>query len=110
MDRALLDTSALSDAMRPSTHRQASIGPRLRQYLRAHGQLTFSFISYFEIVRGLQKKNAASRLLRFREFCVHSELLPISLEILERAASLWADAQNTGIVVGDGDLIIAATA
>jgi predicted nucleic acid-binding protein len=39
-----------------------------------------------------------------------SDVVPVSLAVLDRAASLWADAHAGGHPRDDADLIIAATA
>src|SRR6266496_3252871 len=108
MDRRLLDTSALSDFVKPPSKRFPTVANHFKQYMRAHGCVTYSEISCFEILRGLRKKNAVAQVRRFFEFCERSELLPVEFPILDRAASLWADGQRRGIVVDDSDLIIAA--
>lgn len=110
MDRCLLGTSTLSDVISPSVKRRPSVANHLKQYLRSQGRLAFSEISCFEVLRGLRKKCAAVQLQHFAEFCRHSELLPVTYEVLDRAASLWADGQEQGVGTDDADLIVAATA
>lgn len=110
MDRSLLDTSTLSDVIAPHAKRPPAVAAHLKQYLSEHGQLTFSHISCYEILRGLRKKRAVEQLQRFATFCQHSELLPVTYDVLDRAAELWADGQQRGITVDDSDLMIAATA
>jgi predicted nucleic acid-binding protein len=109
MDRSLLDTSTVSDVIQPATKRFPTVADHLQRYLRAHRYLTFSEISCYEVLRGLRKKNASSQLRQFQAFCQRCELLPVSYEVLDKAAALWADGQRRGMVVDDSDLIIAAT-
>jgi hypothetical protein len=52
MDRALLDTSTISDIVQPSQRRPSHVVKQFRDYLRAHGIPTFSEMSYYEILRG----------------------------------------------------------
>ena len=47
---------------------------------------------------------------RFERFCLQNEVLPITEEIVVRAASIYVDLRNRGIVIGDADIFIAATA
>lgn len=110
MERCLLDTCTISDIIRPAAKRRPQIAATMRQYLRSFGQFTFSEISCFEILRGFRKAGAAGRIEQFREFCQHSELIPVNYEILDLAATLWAEGQSTGITTADVDLVIAATA
>lgn len=110
MDRCLLDTSALSDVMLPTAKRSPTVERHLKGYLRAHGRLTFSEMSCYEVLRGLRKKRATEQLRRFIEFCNHCELLPVSFDVFDRAASLWAEGQRQEVIIDDSDLVIAATA
>ena len=110
MDRCLLDTSTLSDVIDLRAKRLPRVSQRAKSYLRAHGHFIFSEISCYEVLRGLRKKGAIRQEERFHSFCQHCERLPVSPEVFDRAATLWADGQRRGIVVGDADLIIAATA
>jgi tRNA(fMet)-specific endonuclease VapC len=54
----LLDTDILSALMR----RDARALPRARAYLGAHGALSFSIITRYEILRGLKAKSAVTAL------------------------------------------------
>jgi tRNA(fMet)-specific endonuclease VapC len=110
MDRCLLDTNTVSDVIDLAKKRSPIVAQRSKAYLRAHGRFTFSEVSRYEILRGLRKKQATSQEERFQVFCDHSERLPVTAEVFDRAASLWAEGQRRGIVVEDVDLIIAASA
>jgi tRNA(fMet)-specific endonuclease VapC len=76
----------------------------------AYGHFVFSDVSCYEILRGLRKKQAHIQEQRFQVFCGHCERLPVTAEVFDRAATLWAQGQRQGINVDDADLIIAATA
>jgi tRNA(fMet)-specific endonuclease VapC len=110
MDRSLLDTSTLSDVIRPTPKRSPLVAGHLGLYLAAYGRLTFSEISCYEVLRGLRKKNATIQLQKFDQFCQQSELVSVNFTVLDRAAALWAQGQRQGVTVDDSDLIIAATA
>jgi len=110
MNRSLLDTSTLSDIMLPSVRQIPAVAAAAQQYLRSHGRFTFSHISCFEILRGLRKRSSAKRIQQFSDFCSYSELVPVSYEVLDRAAEYWAIGKRRGITVEDSDLFIASTA
>jgi predicted nucleic acid-binding protein len=110
MDRCLLDTSTLSDVIRPASKRPATVARHLKAYLRAQGRLTISEMSCYEVLRGLRKKGASVQERQFVQFCQHVELLPVDFAVLDRAATLWAASRRIGQSVDDGDLIIVATA
>jgi predicted nucleic acid-binding protein len=109
MDRILLDTSALSDVMRPTSQRLPAVARHAVQYLRSQGKLSFSEITCYEVLRGLYRKQAVKQLANFEVLCERSEILGVDRDVLDRAARLWAEGQSRGIVVDDSDLIIAAT-
>lgn len=110
MTGALFDTSALSDIMRPPSKRPASVSRQFRDYLRTKAKVTLSQITCYEVTRGLLKKRALVQLQHFDEFCSRCELLPVTADVLRQAAKLWATGRQQGMIVDDGDLIVAATA
>ena len=107
MDQALLDTDILSDVLKAKNDRVLG---RADEYLAEHGRLCFSTMTFYEIIRGLRATDARRQLEVISKLAQTSDLLPISLEVLDRAASLWADALRGGHPRNDADLIIAATA
>lgn len=107
MTLALLDTDTLSEILK---QRNPQVIAKATEYLRLHGPFAFSAFTRFEIARGYKAKGTATLLTRFREFCEHSLILPVTDEIFDRAEGLWATARRRGMPHGDADLIIAATA
>ncbi len=107
MELALLDTDILSELLKlrdPIAQRNAL------QYQSEHGDLAFSAMTRYEIIRGLHLKKAATQLARFEAFCRHCLVLPITDAIFDRAAELWPRAHRAGHARNDADLLIAATA
>lgn len=107
---SLLDTNSVSDIIRPPAKRLASVTAHAAVYLQAYRRFSFSELSCYEILRGLRKKGAKRQLAHFDVFCRPADLKPVSMEILDSAASLWVESQRQGRIIGDCDLIIAATA
>ncbi len=107
MERALLDTDMVSEILKA---RNAVVKHNALSYLKEHGVIAFSAFTRYEIVRGYRRQEATRQLERFDEFCAHSELIPISSTILDRAAELWVKAYRLGAARNDADLVIAATA
>ena len=58
----VLDTDILSAIMR----KNPAVLPRARAYLQEHGRFTFSAITHYEILRGLQAKKADTQISAFR--------------------------------------------
>ncbi|HEY0739792.1 MAG TPA: type II toxin-antitoxin system VapC family toxin [Herpetosiphonaceae bacterium] len=102
----LLDTDTLSAILRQSptaiSHAQA--------YIQVHGHFTFSLITRYEILRGLAAKNATRQMLVFDQFCRANIILPLSDAVIVRGAEIYADLHRRGELVGDADILIAATA
>jgi predicted nucleic acid-binding protein len=107
MEVALLDTDVLSEVLE---QRNPQVVARAAAYLRSHGSFAFSAFTRFEISRGFKEKGATNQLTRFREFCQHSLIIPVTESVFDRAEDLWAIARRGGLPCGDADLIIAATA
>ncbi len=93
----LLDTDILSAVMRQHPVALA----RARAYLAVHQRLTFSIITRYEIRRGLhrraQRRNCPPLIgsVASVPFC--------------RAATISADLYQRGVLIGDADILIAAT-
>ena len=107
MDAALLDTDMLSEVLK---RKNTQILSHARRYLAAHRRLAFSSMTIYEIVRGLKATGATRQMSHFHAVINSSEVIPIDLPILMRAADLWAAGKKGGHPCDDADLIIAATA
>ena len=102
----VLDTDILSAIMRQNP----TIIPKAQAYLDEHRQFTFSIITRFEILRGLKARNAAKQLQSFDAFCNRNLILSLTDEIVVQAAELYADLHRRGALIGDADILIAASA
>jgi tRNA(fMet)-specific endonuclease VapC len=107
MRLSMLDTDTLSHFIRGKT---PSVTFKVKDYLREHGQLTFSAITRYEVLRGLLAKRARRQIADFEYYCDLSDVLPITDEILVRAAHLHATLKRAGTPLPDADILIAATA
>ena len=104
---ALLDTDTLSEIIKGRdflTRRQA------KEYLLRHQRFQFSIITRYEILRGLKAKDAFKQIQAFDEQCQNSIVLPLSDEIVVRAAEVFAALRKQGAMIDDADILIAATA
>ena len=102
----LLDTDILSAIMRQ--HPQATA--RARRYLVDQGRFTISIITRYEVLRGLLARQAVRQQHVFAQLCAASEVLPITDEVGVQAAAIYADLYTRGQLIGDADILIAATA
>jgi tRNA(fMet)-specific endonuclease VapC len=107
MDDALLDTDILSEILKGRNPRVLEVAEK---YLARHQRFTFSAITFYEILRGFRANQALRAVNEFLRLAEDSDILPISISILKRAADLWGDARQGGHPRNDADLMIAATA
>lgn len=107
MELAILDTDMLSEVLK---RKDPQVLASARQYLLEHQRLAFSAMTVYEVVRGLRSNQSVRQLSAFLQTANTSDVFPISVPVLMRAADLWVDARNGGHPQNDADLIIAATA
>jgi tRNA(fMet)-specific endonuclease VapC len=102
--RSLPDTDVLSALMKgdPSVSSAAS------DYVAAHGFLSFSLITRYEILRGLKAKEATAQMRAFDRLCSVCEIVPLTDEVVVRAADVYADLKRRGELIGDADILIGA--
>ena len=55
-------------------------------------------------------RNAHRQAEHFEDLCRKSIVLPLTDEIIVRAASIYGDLHQSGQLIGDADILIAATA
>ena len=102
----LLDTDILSAILR----RNPTVTDRAQNYLRIHHRFALSIITRYEILRGLKAKRAARQQAMFDRFCAANTIVPLSEAIIVQATETYADLYRRGVLIGDADILIAATA
>jgi tRNA(fMet)-specific endonuclease VapC len=104
--KALLDTDILSPVMKGNL----VVLARAREYLAEHGGFDLSIITRYEILRGLKAKNAAAQVQAFDRLCESCRILPLTDDIVVRAAEIYASLKQRGEPIGDADILIGASA
>lgn len=102
----LLDTDVLIEVMK----RHPVAFSRASTYVSVHAKLSFSIITRYEILRGLHIHGAPADISRFDQFCSTNDVVPLSNGMVSRAAAIYADLRRRGLLIGDADILIAATA
>ena len=78
--------------------------------LRPQG-LAISLITYGEVLEGIYYGHDPAHNERvFRQFLRIAPVLPLNRRIMQRFARIRGDLRRTGQIIGDPDLLIAATA
>jgi predicted nucleic acid-binding protein len=107
MVKSLLDTDILSEYLKG--HDQA-VAKRAANYAQRHGVFTFTSVTVYEIVYGLELKSAASQLKKALAWLSRNEqITPIDADYLA-AARIKATARKQGAVLELPDCLIAAIA
>ena len=102
----LLDTNIVTAILRKDPH----VTSRLRTALAANAHILISAVVYYEIRRGLLKRDAKRQLAAFEEIVNKLEWLDVERCHWEAAAALWAECQKAGAPVNDADLLLAIQA
>ncbi len=107
MVKCILDTDLLSEYLKghdPNVIRHAA------RYHREHGVFTFTSVTVYEIVYGLELKSASSQLKKALEWLnQNEEITPTSTDYLT-AATIKATARKRGSALELPDCLIAAVA
>lgn len=119
----VLDTFPLSSAAKrkPPPGAPPTVLDQCQQWIeaciRAGNRVVAPAITYYEVLRKLERLNAASQIARLRAFChaAPDRYLSLTDAHLDRAAILWAQARNAGTPTAgmealDADVILAAQA
>lgn len=106
MKPAMLDTDVLSAFLRG----EPKVIARADAYLKEHGTLSLSVITYYEVRNGLLYKDALKQMERFETFAALNNVLPLTLEAARTAANVQAELRKKGAVIGHTDTLIAGVA
>lgn len=119
--RVLLDTTVLSDFLDDQSRdlHDTPVCKFVNNYLEKYGVLEFSVVTRFEIRRGLIHRELKKKLLLFNALCFSSNIVSLDAgirgqkayrDIWGHAENLWGTLAKQGKIMGDADLLIAATA
>ena len=102
----LLDTNIVTAILRSD--------PVVKEHLRARAsenvRMLVSAVVYYEIKRGLLRRDSMHRLAVFEELVRHWEWLGVQRHHWEAAAVLWAKCRKMGVAATDVDLLLAVQA
>jgi len=103
MAESLLDTDILSYYLGGDV----KVGKKVDQYLQQFPSLNLSFITCYEILRGLSYKQAIKQIQTFENFIQDCNLLNISEVSIRLSAKASGQLRRNGITIGNSDLLIA---
>lgn len=107
MNKALLDTDIYSEVLKAI---DPTVATNAATYRSTHGIFTLSVITVMEVIQGLQKVGATSRIGKFRGIIQSEEILDIDQATADLAGMIAGDLDRVGRPIGRCDPIIAAVA
>jgi predicted nucleic acid-binding protein len=84
LPQVLLDTDILSALMRGNQQ----VAQKARDYLAQYGQLTFSIITRYEVLRGLKAKGATGQEQNFERFCRKNTVLLLTDDVVSGGTNM----------------------
>ena len=94
MKEALIDTDILSFFFKGDL----AVIRKVREYLKEHSKLNISIISKYEIIGGLEYKNARKQLEEFDQFLGMCEVVNLSDQSARISARAYGALRRRGIV------------
>ncbi len=107
MNKALLDTDIFSEITKGV---DPTVAARASAYRRAFPRYTISAVTFLEVVRGYQKKQATRQLQNFLTSVASEEVIPFDRAAAELAGRIAGELERTGHSIGLSDPMIAALA
>jgi len=106
LDKALIDTDILSYFL----NGDEKVTAKVQEYLVHYNKLLFSQITYFEILAGLEYKQANRQIRKFELFTSKCSILTLTKNSLNVSAKVYGELRRKGIQIGTPDLLIAGIA
>ncbi|GIV17331.1 MAG: tRNA(fMet)-specific endonuclease VapC [Armatimonadota bacterium] len=102
----LLDTDMVIQLLR----RSPAVWHKLLQAEEKGIPVWLNALSYYETQRGLLVSGATAQAQRFEQLCRQLGMVQIDLQVLDKAAEIYAQLFRQGTPIEDADILIAAMA
>ena len=103
---SLIDTDTLSYILK----RKEPAYQNSWKYLQKFGRFKISCITYYECFRGYKANGATTKLKLFQNLLQITDVIYLDKAILEKAGDIYSVLKNKGLLTGELDLLIGATA
>jgi predicted nucleic acid-binding protein len=107
LNKALIDTDMFSEITKGVDQ---TVAANARNYRAAFGRYTISAVTFMEIIRGYQKKQASRQMQAFLAGIASEEVIPFDQAAAELAGKIAGELERVGRPIGVTDPMIAATA
>jgi tRNA(fMet)-specific endonuclease VapC len=106
MPDLLLDTDTVSLLQRGDS----KVTQNAIEYLKKDKKLSFSELTWYEIIRGFRAIKADRQMEIFEEFCRECIILPLDRKALQTAVDIYTELRQKGELIGEVDILIASVA
>jgi len=79
-------------------------------YIATFDRLSFTELTWYEIVRGFRISGVYQQSNTFESFCQNCDILSLDRKSLDCAANIYADLRKHGELIGEVDILIAGIA
>ncbi len=107
LNKSLLDTDIFSDITKGVN---PTVAGHATAYRKAFSRYTISAVTFMEVIRGYQKKQATRQLQNFLTAIVSEEVIPFDQAAAELAGRIAGELERIGQPIGLADPMIAAIA
>jgi tRNA(fMet)-specific endonuclease VapC len=107
LNKALIDTDVFSEMTKGVNQ---TVAANARAYRVAFARYTISSITFMEVVRGYQQRQAWNKLQAFLAAIVSEEVIPFDQAAAEVAGRIAGELERVGRPIGVADPMIAAVA
>jgi tRNA(fMet)-specific endonuclease VapC len=107
LNKALIDTDVFSEIVKGLN---PTVAARAMTYRNVFSRYTISAVTFMEMIRGYQKKQAARQLHDFLTAIGSEEVIPFDESAAELAGRIAGELERTGRPTGLADPMIAAIA
>jgi tRNA(fMet)-specific endonuclease VapC len=107
LNKSLIDTDIFSEVTKGVN---PTVAAHATAYRKAFSRYTISAVTFMEVVRGHQKKQAFQQMQNFLAAVVFEEVIAFDRAAAELAGRIVGDLERTGQPIGLADPMIAAIA
>jgi tRNA(fMet)-specific endonuclease VapC len=91
-------------------HGDRTVSKHATDYIVRYGQLAFTELTWYEVIRGYRAIDAKKQLAAFEEFCRYCLILALDRKALDIAADIYVDLRQRGELIGEVDILISGIA
>ena len=106
MKEVIIDTDILSYYFKGDK----KVVKSFQSYLLHFNLINISIITYYEIISGLNYKDASKQLKDFNNFADENNIIPLTKRSVEESAKIYSDLRKRGNIISDIDILIAGIA